>query len=73
MSSEPMADAAHGATRVITPEEAARLAQVRLELQHLQAHISLWCPPEQLSRIEIALVDLRERLGIPAPPISFSR
>lgn len=70
--SEPMADAAHGATRVVTPDEAARLAQVRLELQHLQAHISLWCPPAQLSRIEIALVDLRDRFGIPPPPISFT-
>jgi hypothetical protein len=69
---EPMADAAHGATRVITPEEAARLAQVRLELQHLQSHLTLWCPPDQISRIEIALVDLRDRLGIPPPPISFS-
>lgn len=71
MSSELTADAAHGATRVITPEEAARLAQVRLELQHLQSHLTLWCPPDQISRIEIALVDLRDRLGIP-PPISFS-
>ena len=68
-----LADAAHGATRAISPNEAARLAQVRLELQHLQSHLSLWCPPEHISKIEIALVDLRQRLGIPAPPISFSR
>ena len=64
-----MNDAAHGATRVITPDEAARLARVRLELQHLQSHISLWLPPGHVARIEIALVELRERLGIAPPPI----
>lgn len=67
--SQMTADAAHGATTVITPDEAARLARVRLELHHLQAHLSLWLPPGDVARIEIALVDLRSRLGIAPPPI----
>lgn len=67
--SQITADAAHGATTVITPDEAARLARVRLELYNLHSHLSLWLPPGDVARIEIALVDLRERLGIPPPPI----
>ena len=67
--SQMTADAAHGATRVITPDEAARLARVRLELYNLHSHLSLWLPPGNVARIEIALVDLRERLGIAPPPI----
>ena len=67
--SQITADEAHGATRVITPDEAARLARVRLELHNLHSHLSLWLPPGDVARIEIALVDLRERLGIAPPPI----
>ena len=67
--SQMTADAAHGATRVVTPDEAARLARVRLELYNLHSHLSLWLPPGDVARIEIALVDLRERLGIAPPPI----
>ena len=51
-------DEAHGMT-MITPEDSARLAQIRSELQQLNERISLWSPPGYLDRVEQALNELR--------------
>jgi len=44
---------------MITPEDSARLAQIRSELQQLNERISLWSPPGYLDRVEQALNELR--------------
>jgi hypothetical protein len=49
---------AHGIT-IITPDDSARLARVRVELQRLNERLTLWSPPGYLDRVEKALEELR--------------
>ena len=51
-------DQAHGIT-IITPDDSARLARVRVELQRLNERLTLWSPPGYLDRVEQALNELR--------------
>jgi hypothetical protein len=51
-------DQANGIT-IITPDDSARLARVRVELQRLNERLTLWSPPGYLDRVEQALNELR--------------
>jgi len=54
-----LGDAANGATTVILPDHAAKLARARRELRLLDEGLRLWSSAEYLDRVIAALEALR--------------
>ena len=54
-----LGDAANGATTVILPDHAAKLARARRELRLLDEGLRLWTSAEYLDRVIAALEALR--------------